>query len=366
MSQVPVDVSRLAAEPAASAPATQIGFKWHARSQHASIENYQPPSYYEDYIMTNSYSDSMQALQKGQMDRLISLHESLKGPASFVEIGCGDGSFMKYARGRIERILGIEPSARFAAEAIREGFQVKVGYVGSATQITDDKFDSFGSRQVFEHLPDPADVLTGIREMLNPGAVGLIEVPNGQRSLRRKRFFDFFPDHVNYYSVNSLVALANDAGFNVIACNEAFGGDYLELWMRYEPEPEKWFTQMVARRASVCSALAEEMAKLSAKGQRVAVWGCGAKTLSILSASSAELLSSIICIIDSDPHKHGRYVPGTSIPVLSPASGADVRPDVIIVLALSYREEIAATIRQRIPSCLSILTLDDNARIASL
>jgi len=365
MSNVPIDVSRLATRPGQAHQPAEIGFKWHAPSQHVSIENYQPPSYYEDYIMTNSYSDVMQRLQQAQMERLLALREG-SPPASLVEIGCGDGSFMKYARDRVPRILGIEPSQRFADEAIRQGFEVKIGYVSAGSSLTEEKFDSFASRQVFEHLPDPLDVLTGIRQMLNPGAVGLIEVPYGHRSLRMKRFFDFFPDHVNYYSVNSLVALATDAGLNVVSCNEAFGGDYLELWMRYEPEPERRFAELVRARDQVCAALAAKVGEIRGQQKRLAVWGCGAKALSIFSASPRELLTGLDCVIDSDPHKQGKFVPGTALAVLSPTQAAASRPDVILVLALSYREEIAASIRRTIPSCGTILTIDNSGGIVTL
>ena len=272
LDRVPANVSFLTSVPGEAMPSTSIGFKWHAASQHLAIENFQPPSYYEDYVMTATYSERMQTLQRSQLEKLVGLHEGPKGPGSFVEIGCGDGSFMKYAQARLPRVLGIEPSRRFAEEAMQAGFEVLVGYVGSAAPLTAEKFDSFASRQVFEHLPDPGDVLAGIRQMLNPGAVGLIEVPNGQRALRLKRFFEFFPDHVNYYSVNSLVALACDTGFNVIGCHESFGGDYLELWVRHEPTVESWFGEMIAHREQVCAALAAKVIELASEGRRVA---CG-------------------------------------------------------------------------------------------
>jgi SAM-dependent methyltransferase len=366
LDRVPANVSLLTSAPGTKTQLSNIGFKWHAPSQHIAIENFQPPSYYENYVMTATYSDKMQSLQRSQLEKLVNLHEGPHGPQSFVEIGCGDGSFMKYARQRVPRVLGIEPSRRFADEAVREGFEVLVGYVGAAVPLTAERFDSFASRQVFEHLPDPCDVLIGIRQILNPGAVGLIEVPNGQRALRLKRFFEFFPDHVNYYSVNSLVALASDAGFNVTGCHEAFDGDYLELWLRNEPAVESWFGEMVSHREQVCSDLSNKVADLASHGSRVAIWGCGAKTLSILAASPTELFPRIRGVIDSDPHKHGRYVPNTAIPIVSPEEGIALRPDVVLILALSYREEIAASVRQRIPCCRSILTLDDHGRITEL
>jgi SAM-dependent methyltransferase len=366
MNRVPENVSFLAPNASSQIPLSEIGFKWYANCQHVAIENFQPPSYYEDYVMTATYSQKMQDLQRSQMENLVRLHANPDGPGSFLEIGCGDGSFMKYARPMVRRVLGIEPSRRFAAESQKNGFEVLIGYVGSGSLLTTEKFDCFASRQVFEHLPDPVDVLLGIRKMLNPGAVGLIEVPNGQRALRLKRFFEFFPDHVNYYSVNSLVALASTVGLNVISCNESFGGDYLELWMRNEPDIPSCFLEMSEHREKVCAALADKVDALAQANQQLAIWGCGAKTLSILAACPIDLHQRICCVIDSDPHKHGFYIPNTNISVISPSEANKWKPSVILILALSYREEIASMVREMINSCHSILTLDDNGCITQI
>ena len=119
-------------------------------------------------------------------------------------------------------------------------------------------------------------------------------------------------------------------------------------------------------RFGVCAALAGKVGGLTAQGKRVAIWEGGAKTLSILAASPAALISNIACIIDSDPHKQGRYVPNTSILVVGPDAGSEFNPDVVFVLALSYREEIAAAVRERMPTCSLILTLDDRGEIIKL
>lgn len=363
---VPENVSYLARCQSEKTPNCQIGFKWHAGSQHTVIENFQPPSYYEDYLMTTTSSPSIQMLQLSQVKKMISLFNPVGALTSMVEIGCGDGSFMRHASSSISRVVGIEPSRRFAADAIRAGMNVIQGYVDSASLLTEEKFDSFVSRQVFEHLPDPLDVLKGIRNMLNPGAVGLIEVPNGIRALRMKRFFEFFPDHVNYYSVNSLVALASDAGFNVIGCQEIFGGDYLELLVRNDVGQENWFNEMVDNRNIVIEKLNQEISNLGISGKRVAIFGCGAKTLCILAASPSEMKDKIVCVIDSDPHKQGLFVPNSNIPVASINDAKRLSLDAVVILALSYREEISAIIRGQLVNCQRILTLDDFGTVVDI
>jgi SAM-dependent methyltransferase len=359
MEQIPENVSYLSPASSEAVSSSSIGFLWDAESRHTMIENYQPPSYYEDYVMTTSCSPAMQALQRGQASKLAELCDAKHCSGTLVEVGCGDGSFLKHAETHFGRVLGIEPSRRFASEAVAKGLEVVIGYVGTNSLLTSEKFDGFVSRQVFEHLPDPLDVLCGIRQMLKPGAVGLIEVPNGFRALRLKRFFEFFPDHVNYYSVNSLVSLASNAGFSVLGCNEAFGGDYLELWLRNDVDIESWFPQMRDQRECITNSLESVVRSHSEAGRKIAVWGAGAKTLCIFAASNHGLAGCVDCVIDSDPHKHGTFIPNTNIPVVAPADGALRQPDVVFVLALSYREEIVGMIREQFsPDCL-IMTLDD-------
>lgn len=147
--------------------------------------------------------------------------------------------------------------------------------------------------------------------MLNPGDIGLIEVPKDYRALRLKRFFEIFPNHINYYSFNSSVALASEAGLNVISCHESFGSDYLELCLRYEPEVALRSRELNLVCKQICDALTGKISNLREVGRSILIWGCVAKTLSILSACSKEKLDSSSGIIDSDTHIHNRFVPNT-------------------------------------------------------
>ena len=309
--------------------------------------------------MTTSYSQTIQDLQAAQIAMLIKRHE--KGRIrSLVEIGCGDGSFLNHAKKSISTVLGIEPSKRFSENAKKNGHEIINGFVSSTNTLTHRTFDAFASRQVFEHLSDPLDVLVGIRKMLNDGAVGLIEVPNGYRAIRGHRFYEFFPDHVNYYSVNSLVDLASQAGFNVICCGESFGGDYLELWVRNVVDIRADIKKIKECRKRVINSLGNRILENRDKKKVTAIWGCGAKTLSIFSAGLSDVSEFIYFVIDSDPNKQGFFVPNTRVKVVSPEQITGAPPDSIIVLALSYRDEIIKKIREIYPSCKEIITISNN------
>jgi SAM-dependent methyltransferase len=360
LENVPENVSYLAEAPNSNSRLVQIDLVYDAKNQHIKISNYQPPEYYEDYFMTATYSRSMQELQKSQVSKLAGLNIGVGG--YFLEVGCGDGSFLKHAKKKFNQVVGIEPSKKFAEASKSLGFKVIDGYVTASNLLTSEKFDAFASRQVFEHLEDPLDCLLGIRQMLNPGAVGLIEVPNGYRALREKRFYEFFPDHINYFSVNSLVNLANVAGFNVISCAESFGGDYLELWIRNDINQISWGSEIEIAKQSAIKKLSKWID--SAAGE-IGIFGCGAKTLTIMTDPGLNS-KQIKFAIDSDPSKIGKYIPGSTIKIMSITDPLLQSLSEVFVLALSYREEIATIIKNNLPGCNRILTFDNNGEIIDL
>jgi novobiocin biosynthesis protein NovU len=362
---VPQNVSYLAKKANTKVDLTEIGFLWNPIIQHLRITNYQEPSYYEEYFMTTSYSSAMQQLQSSQCTQLTS-HLAKQGilNPSLVEIGCGDGSFLKHASNHFFKLFGIEPSKIFAQKAASRGFKIINDYVTSKNCLLPEKVDSFVSRQVFEHLPDPLDCLIGIRKMINTGGVGLIEVPNGYQAFKNGNFYEFFPDHVNYFSVNSLVSLATSAGFNVISCNEAFGGDYLELWVRNDSGQDSWVDLMNAKANTILNILAEW--SLSDQSKKRAIFGCGAKTLSMIAKNPAFFNNAFSFVIDSDPNKQSKFVPNTGLPVVSLENAAHLGSDQILILALSYVNEIVESINRTLSADIEVFTIDFDGNLINV
>jgi SAM-dependent methyltransferase len=318
--------------------------------------------YYDEYLMTASCSNKMQIHQNNQAKKL----SVISNGENFIEVGCGDGSFLTHASKYFTSVIGIEPSKVFAREAKSKGFKIITGYVKKDTGISQKKYDAFASRQVFEHLENPLDVLIGISNNLKEGAVGLIEVPNGLRSFIESRYYDFFPDHSQYYSVASLVKLATDAGFIVLSCNTSFNDDYLELWLKYEPDFDKFGEQLIAIRKKTALEINKRFEKWFESNKKVAIWGVGAKTLSIMPLIDRDNKKKIVFAIDSDPHKHGKYIPNTSICVCDPKFLNKEPVDIVFVLALSYREEIKEQILSIVKKDIEIWTIDNNANITKI
>lgn len=299
------------------------------------------PGYYTDYLMTVSHSKQMCAYQRQQAIDFVQRHQ-LKG-RRVIEVGCGDGNYLDYLRDAGATVAGIEPSSRFRELAESRGHTCHAGYVTRQSPVPEGPYDGFATRQVLEHVPDPQDFLGGIRRSLRPGGVGLIEVPRLEQALEHARFYDFFPDHLNYFSENTLRLACELSGFQVLEITSGMNGEYNIAQVR-SPDDRRLESLQDDMEQTVSSLRRFVKAEKEA-GKSVAVWGAGGKGLSILAAAELE---GIEFVVDSDPHKRGRLTPVSHIPVLPPET-LHARPvDVIVLTALAYRREIEKQLRDEL------------------
>lgn len=296
------------------------------------------PAYYDDYVMTVSHSPQMRAFQESQARDFVSRF-SLAG-RKMVEVGCGDGHYLGLLKALGVDATGIEPSASFRQLALEAGHEVLAGYVSAEQPIPGGPYDAFATREVLEHIPDPNDFLRGIRLSLTADAVGLVEVPSLEQALEHGRFYDFFRDHVNYFSVSTLARALERNGFLVLETTRGMGGEYLQAIVRVDAERD--FDALRGAVTGVRDQLRELLARHAANGGRVAVWGSGAKGLAALAAAGGE---GVAYVIDSDPHKQGRLTPVTHLPVVSPERLRTDPVELVVLTALAYRDEIIGELR---------------------
>ncbi len=305
---------------------------------HVQLAQDPQAAYYEDYLMTVSHSAQMRAFQEEQAEGLVSRFD-LRG-RRVIEVGCGDGNYLSILRGLGVDAVGIEPSARFREVALEAGHVVLAGYVGADNPAPGGPYDGFVTREVFEHVPDPNDFLQGIRRSLTSDAVGLVEVPSLEQALEHGRFFDFFPDHVNYWSVSTLARALERNGFLVLDITRGMNGEYLQAVVRVDSGRD--LAALADSVAEVSGAVRKLLASCAANGRRVAAWGSGAKGLTSLAEAGAE---GIRYVVDSDPYKQGRLTPVTHLPVVAPERLTEEPVDVVLLTALAYRDEVIAELR---------------------
>lgn len=297
-----------------------------------------PASYYGEYLLDRTHSTFSSDYQKQIARHFVSTYHLRD--KSVLEVGCGDGTFSALLKKEGVDITGIDTSSKACQSARKKGIRVIEGRLTNKTRIKN-RFDGFAACQVLEHMGNPGQFLLDIQRVLSPGAVGMIEVPSLTNTMKDKRFYDFFPDHVAYYSVASLSRLLESAGFRIFELKEVMSNEYLVAFVQYVPAASgALHTSYESYQVKVSRFLSE------LKGKKVALWGAGIRGIPLISFSGLDENSVLYCI-DSDPNKHGKYLPGSHIPVVSPEAVRRKPPDVIVITASFYSKDIITTLRKR-------------------
>lgn len=297
-------------------------------------------AYYDDYVNVPSLSAHAQQFQQQQARQFVQRF-GLQG-AHVLEVGCGDGYFLSALQEHGARASGIEPSLRQSEIARARGLDVEIGILDKQRVLAKAPFDAFVTRQVFEHVEDMRDFLLSIRANLRLGAHGLVEVPNLDKLTAEARFFDFIPEHINYFTPQTLRLALQLAGFDVLEVAPVQDGEALHALVQWNGSPQ--YTPLRARVDSLRAEIQAFVRDCRAKGQRVAAWGAGGKGLSMLAAVE---LDGLHLLVDSDPGKVGLYTPVSHICVAPPEQIAAQAIDAVIVMAPAYEREIARDLRSR-------------------
>jgi SAM-dependent methyltransferase len=304
-----------------------------------SKDSYVDKLYYDDYLMSRAHSSFGEIYQKSLAKKFV-LDNHLEGK-KIVDVGSGDGYFSELLEEQGAKVTGVEPSKIAVDLAKKRGLKVIQDYIDDNFQSSV-IYNAFVTCQVFEHISDPGKLLKNIKRITTEESYGLIEVPSLIKSLSDNRFYDFFPDHVAYYTPTSLSYMAEINGYDVLSINHTANNEYISAFLKRKRyiQNNKEIQRSADEYKKEFRAFLEK-----AKSKKIAIWGAGAKGITSLSSSNINT-ANIICV-DSDPNKHGRYMPGTHILVNSPDILKKEKPQIVVVSAMMYKDEIIKTLKDK-------------------
>jgi hypothetical protein len=179
-----------------------------------------------------------------------------------------------------------------------------------------------------------------------------IEVPNALFTLREVAIWDLIYEHYSYFTPASLVHLFQRTGFRIRRLEEAFQGQYLQVDLELA-EPDASAAAPEAERqvvAEAVNAFPDRHSKkqrewrtlfsgLRTNDRKTVLWGAGSKGITILN-TVPEAPKAVSHIVDINPRKQGRYVPGVGTPVIAPSDLIRVAPEVVVLMNSIYATEI--------------------------
>lgn len=171
-------------------------------------------------------------------DRYATMEQLLPpGRRRLLDVGSGPGSFLTHGNRRGWQTLGIEPSHQAAEYSRSLGLEVVEDFLTAESAKQLGTFDAIHANEVFEHLPEPRAMAGYLRDLLAPGGVLCICVPNDysaiQATLRDVCGYAPWwvapPHHVNFFDGDSLEKLLKDVGLDVVSREATFPIDFFLL-----------------------------------------------------------------------------------------------------------------------------------------
>ncbi len=335
-----------------------------------------------DYGSQYDNSSTCSAAFDSYLDELVAYLTLDRGvqEARIVEVGCGQGTLLRKlvadpAAGN--QSVGFDPSYR-GPESDFSGRLRFVKQFFDGTQIAIQP-DVVICRHVLEHVEHPVAFLESLGAALRAsGAISarvFFETPCVEWILRNQVVWDFFYEHCSLFSSTSLAWTFRRAGFEVSRVKHVFGGQYLWVegdWSQNSPraagsmaaadpgELPGLADQFAAVEHAQCSAWMRETDRLRRAG-RVALWGAGAKGVTFANLVDRDA-ARIDCVVDVNPKKQGKFLPGTGHPLVAPSQLGDYGVSTALVLNPNYVDEIQHTL-QALSSPVAVLDLMGATRV---
>jgi len=314
-------------------------------------------TYSTEYEETQGFSPTFTAFQGEQARDLVNRYGVFD--KDVVEIGCGKGEFLTLLceLGR-NRGIGYDPS--FVPERRQPGsadIVFKQEYFSE--ESVQGPVDLICCRMTLEHVSRTRAFVQAVRRIASPqrGTIVVFQVPDVRRILDEGAFWDIYYEHCSYFSPRSLAHVFHDAGFEILRVSTGFNDQYLTIEARPSSSTAARpiaslgedlalsvasFDKRARRRAAQWASI---MRVSGQAGGRIVLWGSGSKAVAFLSAV-ADANGHIQYLVDINPHRWGKFVPGNVKQIVGPEFLAEYRPGLVVAMNPVYRQEIAADLRR--------------------
>jgi SAM-dependent methyltransferase len=288
------------------------------------------------------------------------------GPQSrVVEIASNDGYLLQHFVAMGIPVLGVEPSANTAEAARAVGVQTEVAFFNARTgqdlAARGVTADLMAANNVLAHVPDIGDFVSGFRHVLKPEGVLTFEFPHLLKLIELVQFDTIYHEHFSYLSLLAVEQVLKSQGLKAFDVERlpTHGGS-LRLFCAHEAAAHAETDALRALRAeedraglgrietyagfaprveTVRGGFLAFLDQARAQGKTVAAYGAAAKGNTFLNYAGVTS-GDIVCAYDANPHKQGRFLPGSHIPILAPDKVAETRPDYLLILPWNLRDEI--------------------------
>ena len=324
-----------------------------------------PEVIFSDYAYFSSYSDSF--VEHAREYVTMAIERFGLGEASLVvELASNDGYLLRHFVERNVPVIGVEPAANVAAVTVEQLMPTRVAYFGRKTAIElvaeGRQADLIVANNVLSQAPHLNDFVAGMAILLARDGTATIEFPHLMRLLEANLFDTIYHEHFTYFSLLTAEKVFAAHGLTVVDLDEipTHGGS-LRLYLRHAGDGTWAVSERVhefrsrEEEAGLASlepypafrGLVEEtkrsllsfLIQAKSDGRSVVGYGAPGKANTLLNYCGIRT-DFVDYTVDRNPYKHGRFTPGTHIPIYPPERIVETRPDYIWILPWNLTDEI--------------------------
>jgi SAM-dependent methyltransferase len=328
-----------------------------------------PQEIFGDYAYFSSYSSTWVEHARRYVEAMIERFGFGAGH-QVVEIASNDGYLLRHFHERGVPVLGIEPAANVAAAAQALGIPTEVRFFGRAA--ADDLVerglaaDLVLGNNVLAHVPDLNDFVAGLARLLKPNGVLTMEFPHLVRLVDENQFDTIYHEHFSYFSLVAVARVFTAHGIDLFDVEElpTHGGS-LRVYARRQDGPTRaaapapsveqlalreralgvetrpYYERFAERVRATKRKLLDFLISARRDGRSVVGYGAPAKGNTLLNYCGVRT-DLLDYTVDASPHKQGKFLPGTRIPIFAPERILETRPDFVLILPWNLKAEIAA------------------------
>ena len=328
-------------------------------------EYVRPEHIFSEYAYFSSYSDSWLQHAGSYTDMVVERFK-IGSQSRVVELASNDGYLLQYFIRKGIPVLGIEPAGNVAQAAMQKGIPTVVKFFGASTAqelaAERGKADLLIGNNVLAHVPDLNDFVAGMKILLKPAGVITMEFPHLMRLMEEDQFDTIYHEHFSYLSFTTVRKVFSAHGLTIFDVDElpTHGGS-LRIYARHIDDAGELVAHRVKdlqdreetagfERLQTYLSFAEKveetkwsllafLIKTKRQGKSIVGYGAPGKGNTLLNYCGIRT-DFLDYTVDRNPYKHGKYTPGTHIPIFHPDRISETKPDYIFILPWNLRHEI--------------------------
>ena len=272
-----------------------------------------------------------------------------------LEIGCGRGDFLALLcelGGNFG--VGVDPS--FVAGGVKNDASKNLTFINDyfSEKYASSIGDFVCCRHTLEHIHNTAEFLGSVRKAIGDklNTSVFFEVPDTTRILREVAFWDIYYEHCSYFTLGSLARLFRFCRFEVTNLVRDYSDQYLLIEAKpvHKKSTEiKQIEESVQTTANDVASFSKrcrdkigkwknQLKRIREERKKAAIWGSGSKCVGFM--TTLGIKDEIEYVVDINPNRHGKYIPGVGKQIVSPEFIRNYNPDIVIVMNPIYCKEI--------------------------